>query len=232
MSKPDANGQNSRSLPSFFYGRRTKPLHAVESLLSAFRPVSTPFELAQSNYYHFPLAQSESGFILLEEGVASVCFAENQLVISTILAPAILGLIDNYGVFNGLPDKRHCSLFAETDLSGRWIAHQAAVNILNEKNLWQEMAHILTQRLMVLSMREQELLGVDSYQMVRILLMELAVYSETYRRQINVLRFIQRRTNLSRSRIMSILSELRKGGYIIIHRGVLMTIAQPLPANF
>ena len=232
MSKPDANGQNSRSLPSFFYRRRTKPLPAVESLLSAFRPVSTPFELAQSNYYHFPLAQSESGFILLEEGVASVCFAENQLVISTVLAPAILGLIDNYGVFNGLPDKRHCSLFAETDLSGRWIAHQAAVNILNEKNLWQEMAHILTQRLMVLSMREQELLGVDSYQMVRILLMELAVYSETYRRQINVLRFIQRRTNLSRSRIMSILSELRKGGYIIIHRGVLMTIAQPLPANF
>ena len=204
----------------------------MESLLSAFRPVSTPFELAQSNYYHFPLAQSESGFILLEEGVASVCFAENQLVISTVLAPAILGLIDNYGVFNGLPDKRHCSLFAETDLSGRWIAHQAAVNILNEKNLWQEMAHILTQRLMVLSMREQELLGVDSYQMVRILLMELAVYSETYRRQINVLRFIQRRTNLSRSRSMSILSELRKGGYIIIHRGVLMTIAQPLPANF
>ena len=204
----------------------------MESLLSAFRPVSTPFELAQSNYYHFPLAQSESGFILLEEGVASVCFAENQLVISTILAPAILGLIDNYGVFNGLPDIRHSSLFAETDLSGRWIAHQAAVNILNEKNLWQEMAHILTQRLMVLSMRERELLGVDSYQMVRILLMELAVYSETYRRQINVLRFIQRRTNLSRSRIMSILSELRKGGYIIIHRGVLMTIAQPLPANF
>lgn len=204
----------------------------MESLLSAFRPVSTPFELAQSNYYHFPLAQSESGFILLEEGVASVCFAEIQLVISTVLAPAILGLIDNYGVFNGLPDIRHSSLFAETDLSGRWIAHQAAVNILNEKNLWQEMAHILTQRLMVLSMRERELLGVDSYQMVRILLMELAVYSETYRRQINVLRFIQRRTNLSRSRIMSILSELRKGGYIIIHRGVLMTIAQPLPANF
>ena len=204
----------------------------MESLLSAFRPVSTPFELAQSNYYHFPLAQSESGFILLEEGVASVCFAENQLVISTVLAPALLGLIDNYGVFNGLPDIRHSSLFAETDLSGRWIAHQAAVNILNEKNLWQEMAHILTQRLMVLSMRERELLGVDSYQMVRILLMELAVYSETYRRQINVLRFIQRRTNLSRSRIMSILSELRKGGYIIIHRGVLMTIAQPLPANF
>ena len=154
------------------------------------------------------------------------------MVVSTIFAPSLLGLIDGYGAFNGIPEKSHCSVFAETDLRGRWIGHQVAVEILNEKNLWQEMAHILTQRLMVLSMRERELLGVDSYQMVRILLMELAVYSETYRRQINVLRFIQRRTNLSRSRIMSILSELRKGGYIIIHRGVLMTIAQPLPTNF
>ncbi|PJX28595.1 cytoplasmic protein, partial [Klebsiella sp. A-Nf5] len=47
MSKPDANSQNSPSLPSFFYGRRTKPLFAVESLVSAFRPASIPFELAQ-----------------------------------------------------------------------------------------------------------------------------------------------------------------------------------------
>ncbi|PQQ61214.1 hypothetical protein C6H70_21800, partial [Klebsiella pneumoniae] len=56
--------------------------------------------------------------------------------------------------------------------------------------------------------------------MVRTLLTELADYPEAYRRQINVLSFIQRRTNLSRSRIMSILSELRKGGYITVHRGV------------
>ncbi|WP_281077383.1 winged helix-turn-helix transcriptional regulator [Klebsiella quasivariicola] len=232
MSKPEANSQNSPSLPSFFYGRRTKPLFAVESLVSAFRPASIPFELAQSTYYHFPTTQSEAGLIILEEGVASLCYAEKKMVISTILPPSILGLIDGYGVFNGLPNKRHCSLFAETDLRGRWIRHQAAVDILNEKNLWQDLAHILAQRLMVLSMREQELLGVDSYQMVRTLLMELAVYPDTYRSQINVLSFIQRRTNLSRSRIMSILSELRKGDYIIIHRGVLETIAHPLPANF
>lgn len=94
-----------------------------------------------------------------------------------------------------------------------------AVEILNEKNLWQEMAHILAQRLMVLRMRSQEMVGVDSYPMVRTLLTELADYPEEYRRQINALSFIQRRTNLSRSRVMSILAELRKGGYITVHRG-------------
>ncbi len=107
-----------------------------------------------------------------------------------------------------------------------------AVEILNEKNLWQEMAHILAQRLMVLRMRSQEMVGVDSYPMVRTLLTELADYPEAYRRQINALSFIQRRTNLSRSRVMSILAELRKGGYITVHRGVLEKITRTLPAHF
>lgn len=117
-------------------------------------------------------------------------------------------------------------------LRGRWIGHQVAVEILNEKNLWQEMAHILAQRLMVLRMRSQEMVGVDSYPMVRTLLTELADYPEAYRRQINALSFIQRRTNLSRSRVMSILAELRKGGYITVHRGVLEKITRTLPAHF
>ncbi|MEY7845334.1 helix-turn-helix domain-containing protein [Klebsiella africana] len=232
MSIPDANCPGDSALPSFFYGRRTKPLASVEALYAAFLPASSPFTLARSTYYRFPPMPDEAGLILLEEGIASLCHAENNMVISTIFSPSLFGLIDGYGVFDGIPEKHHCSLFAETNLQGRWIAHQAAAEILSKQNLWQEMAHILAQRLMVLSMRSQEMVGVDSYLMVRTLLMELADYPEAYRQQINVLSFIQRRTNLSRSRIMSILSELRKGDYILIHRGVLKTIAHPLPAHF
>ena len=225
MSIPAASLSTDQALPSFYYGRQTKPLFAVESLLSAFLPASSPFALPRSTYYRFPPTQAESGLILLEEGIASLCHAENNMVISTIFAPSLLGLIDGYGVFNGIPEKHHCSLFAETDLRGRWIGHQAAVEILNAQNLWQEMAHVLAQRLMVLSMRSQEMVGVDSYPMVRTLLTELADYPEA-------VSFIQRRTNLSRSRVMSILAELRKGGYITVHRGVLEKITRTLPAHF
>ena len=189
MSIPAASLSTDQALPSFYYGRQTKPLFAVESLLSAFLPASSLFALPRSTYYRFPPTQAESGLILLEEGIASLCHAENNMVISTIFAPSLLGLIDGYGVFNGIPEKHHCSLFAETDLRGRWIGHQAAVEILNAQNLWQEMAHVLAQRLMVLSMRSQEMMGVDSYLMVRTLLTELADYPEAYRRQINVLSF-------------------------------------------
>ena len=150
MSIPAASLSTDQALPSFYYGRQTKPLFAVESLVSAFRPASSPFALPRSTYYRFPPTQAESGLILLEEGIASLCHAENNMVISTIFSPSLLGLIDGYGVFNGIPEKHHCSLFAETDLRGHWIGHQAAVEILNEKNLWQDMAHVLAQRLMVL----------------------------------------------------------------------------------
>ncbi|MBK3267120.1 cytoplasmic protein [Klebsiella pneumoniae] len=232
MSIPAASPSTDQALTSFYYGRQTKPSLAVKSLLSAFLPVSSPFALPRSTYYRFPPTREESGIILIEEGIASVCHAEKSMVVSTIFAPSLLGLIDGYGAFNGIPEKSHCSVFAETDLRGGWIGHQVAVEILNEKNLWQEMAHILAQRLMVLRMRSQEMVGVDSYPMVRTLLTELADYPEEYRRQINALSFIQRRTNLSRSRVMSILAELRKGGYITVHRGVLEKITRTLPAHF
>ena len=137
MSIPAASPSTDQALTSFYYGRQTKPLLAVKSLLSAFLPVSSPFALPRSTYYRFPPTREESGIILIEEGIASVCHAEKSMVVSTIFAPSLLGLIDGYGVFNGIPEKHHCSLFAETDLRGRWIGHQAAVEILNAQNLWQ-----------------------------------------------------------------------------------------------
>ncbi|HHH3455036.1 winged helix-turn-helix transcriptional regulator [Klebsiella variicola] len=232
MSITAASPSTDQALPSFYYGSRTKPLLALESLFTAFRPASAPFELARESNYDFRPDHAEPGVIMLEEGIASICHGEKQMVVTPLFSPSILGFMDGYGLFDDIPQQRHYVLFAETDLHGRWISHQAAVDILNEQNLWRHVTHILAQRLMVLSMREQELMGVDSYLMVRTLLMELAGYPEAYRRKINVLNFILRRTNLSRSRIMSILSELRKGDYIMIHRGVLRTIAHPLPAHF
>lgn len=232
MSIPAASLSTDQALPSFITEDRQSRYSRWNPCYLRSCPPAHPLRCRDRPIIVFRRPEAESGLILLEEGIASLCHAENNMVISTIFAPSLLGLIDGYGVFNGIPEKHHCSLFAETDLRGRWIGHRAAVEILNAQNLWQEMAHVLAQRLMVLSMRSQEMMGVDSYLMVRTLLTELADYPEAYRRQINVLSFIQRRTNLSRSRIMSILSELRKGGYITVHRGVLRTIAHPLPAHF
>ena len=70
-------------------------------------------------------------------------------------------------------------------------------------------------RLMVMSVRDRELVGVDSYLKVRALLIELWAYASEYRQSINVLNFIQRRTGISHSRTMKLLSELKKGVILV-----------------
>ncbi len=174
MSIPAASLSTDQALPSFITEDRQSRYSRWNPCYLRSCPPAHPLRCRDRPIIVFPPTQAESGLILLEEGIASLCHAENNMVISTIFAPSLLGLIDGYGVFNGIPEKHHCSLFAETDLRGRWIGHQAAVEILNAQNLWQEMAHVLAQRLMVLSMRSQEMMGVDSYLMVRTLLTELA----------------------------------------------------------
>lgn len=72
---------------------------------------------------------------------------------------------------------------------------------------------------MGMSVRDRELVGVDSCRKVRALLIALWAYASEYRQSINVLNFIQRRTGISRSRTMKLLSELTKGGYISIDGG-------------
>ena len=84
---------------------------------------------------------------------------------------------------------------------------------------------------MVMSARETELVGKDAYSKIRALLLELSRYPDNIREQINIAAFISHRTKMSKSRIMSILSELRTGEYITTNKGVLTSIAK-LPTSF
>ena len=74
--------------------------------------------------------QAEPGVIMLEEGIASICHGEKQMVVTPLFSPSILGFMDGYGLFDDIPQQRHYVLFAETDLHGRWISHQAAVDMV------------------------------------------------------------------------------------------------------
>lgn len=105
------------------------------------------------------------------------------------------------------------------------------MRIVEECELWHDVARFLAYRLMVMCVRDRELVGVDSYLKVRALLIEIWAYPDEYRQSINVLNFVQRRTGISRSRTLKLLSELKKGGYINIENGRLISIWK-LPAAY
>lgn len=232
MQKNDPDLLQVNNLHSFVFGRQTKPLYAIEALFSALIPVSTLIELEPSQKFQLSPSREEAGILLLKDGVFSLCHTENDIISSTIFAPTVIGLVDAYGSFYDVPARPQHYVYAETRGTGYHVPVDEFLRVLDEQNLWHDVARVLAQRLMVMSIREQEYIGTDSYLMVRSLLLELHFYPAEYREQINVLSFVLRRTGLSRSRIMSILAELKKGKYITINRGRLISVDQKLPAVF
>lgn len=227
---------NSEFLPenalhSYSFAQRTKPSLALDSLFTHLSSGSTDFILPTESTYTFSPDKERAGIVLLQEGIASICHSENGLHMSTLFAPSVLGLVDGYSLFYDVPSRPQHVMYAETDCKCSFVPIDTFLKLADEHSLWHDLARVLAHRLMVMSIREQELVGVDSYLKVRSLLIELWVYPEQYRQKINVMNFILKRTGLSRSRTMAILSELKKGGYIEIESGKL-TMQRKLPVAF
>lgn len=219
------------SLHSFIFNQKSKPLAALANVLQKLIPHGTPLSLEVGEVFPLGMNKEEQKIVILDEGITSFCHAKSQRQLCAIFAPTLLGLIDSYARTYEVSEWPHHYLVAETRCKGYSILLVDFIRLSDELNLWHDIARILAQRLMVMSAREQELVGVDSYLKVRALLIEISIYPDAYRQQINIMSFIQRRTGLSKSRIMKILSELKKGGYISIDNGKLVDMKK-LPAAY
>lgn len=220
------------ALRSFAFGRNTRPLLAIQRIMQALLPVSTPFELQPDERFEFCDTENNANILLLLEGTGVVCHSENNMAITTLFSPSVLGLIDGYSTFYDVEARPKHFFSAETSCSGQldrllslWRLWTSKISGMISPGFW-PIGYWLWPS------AEKEFIGVESFIMIRTLILELGSYPEEYREQINVLNFIQRRTNLSRSGILYVLSELRKGEYISVHRGVLKGINKRIPIDF
>lgn len=218
-------------LHSFIYSKITRPQKAIADLFRALSAYGTPFTLERCEKFNFSSELEGAGVILMRTGVYSVCHAESDLFVASGFGESIIGFIDSYSLFYDIPFRPAHYVFAETNCVGYFVKLADFLMVVDSKQLWHDVSRILAHRLMVMSIREQELVGVDSYTMIRSILIEVWNYPESYRHQINILNIVQRRTKISKSRIMKILSELRKGNYIVIQKGRLENI-NSLPKAF
>ncbi|MEO3990141.1 helix-turn-helix domain-containing protein [Pseudocitrobacter sp. Cyp-38S] len=215
---------NDNILHSFLFSQQTKPYAAIDGLFSAFMPISKPLRLEAGAEFPLGTSKENAELVLLEDGICSFCHGESQIHITTIFAPSVVGLVDGYALTCEAPSWPQHYLLAETRCLGRTVSVMDFIRVANEQSLWHDVAQILAHRLVFMSARGKEMIGVDSYIKVRALLIEAWAYPEAYRSQISIMSFIQRRTGLSRSRILKILSELKKGGYIDIETGRLIYV--------
>lgn len=219
------------SLHAFEFSQQTKPLKAIMGLHKALTPFGTGFTLNASTKMLLSNDRESAFILLVTSGCFSISHVQDDLHIATVFAPTVVGLIDGYSLYYDVKARPQHYIRAETDCAGWIIPLDLFVEKCDEFNLWHDIARILAQRLMVLSARDSELVGHDAYSKIRSLLMELWLYPEDIRLQIKASSFIQRRTRISRSRIMDVLAELKKGHYIEIKSGVLVHM-EKLPIAF
>jgi CRP-like cAMP-binding protein len=223
MKLDNFENDNENTLHSYLFSQQAKPHAAIDALFSALLPFGKPFTVATGEEF---LLHSEqvNRIVLLESGIFSFCRSDSRLHVLSAFAPSLVGLVDSYGVTYNVPTRPEHILIAETECRGRAVSLPDFIKVADECDLWHDVARILAYRLMVMNVRDRELVGVDSYLKVRALLIEIWAYADEYRQSINVLNFIQRRTGISRSRTMKLLSELRRGGYINIDGGRLLDV--------
>ena len=168
---------------------------------------------------------AEPMMFLLHEGTAAMYRSEDHLLISHLRAPFIAGL--------NLLTKKNQDVYLQARGVIRYeiVPRSRLVEALNTQGLWESLAYahmFYTYRFME---NHFTIVGVSTYDLVRNNLLSLMEENEELRASINACDYIQERTMLSRSGIMKMLGDLKKGGHIDIQRGILVAIHK-LPLKY
>ncbi|SNY71451.1 cAMP-binding domain of CRP or a regulatory subunit of cAMP-dependent protein kinases [Enterobacter sp. CC120223-11] len=161
-------------------------------------------------------------YIILS-GSVSVIRNSDKRVLVNISAPLILGL----NIFG--EDTIHIKLLSECQVGE--LPLETAMEIIRTRNLWEQMTYYMMSFSKKIWISSEMLSAGSSYDLIKYQLTELMKEPEDYRNNISADLYIKNKTNLSRSGIMRILAELKKGGYIVMLRGILLKINQ-LPPKF
>lgn len=216
------NDQNSESGLSTLYPCR--PVAEIDALQEALSTLGTVRSFQENDEIH-AVQQHEKFLYLFTEGRFTAVRANDGLVLSSVRGKII------YGIAECLRPRGGWFLKVEEPCKARVIPAELAFELFTRQQLWEPVSVLLAWFLQMYSLRDEHLVGVPAYVMIRSKLLELNLQPADIRRDMNAADFIQERTQLARSTIMAILGELRRGDYIEIKRGKLIGIKH-LPKEY
>lgn len=196
-------------------------------LINAISPFGTP--VCKSVRKRLSLKSNDKKVVyILKSGYLSYRFAANHLVASYVYPDMIIGLGE---VFS-----RNTSclgyFFTESNVELIMINENIILDaVSNDVNLWNDIAYILSYVTKRLVARDVNLGVRNAYQSVRALIIDLASQPLEIQNSVTIVNYILERSLLSKSSVMGILAQLKRGGYITTSKGVLISI-NTLPDHY
>lgn len=202
-----------------------KPLRAISNLYSSLATQCTLMTKKAGTRLPWLNAKGKSQIYLLKNGEISVYRNHDNLLLATFRPPHILGVVE------ALHRDNIYQMRVDTDASLLKIESQDAFTVIEKEFLWQDISLLLAYHISYLCYLENQLIQSRAYITVRSKLIELMNLPESFRMKITAIKYIQQRTVLSRSGILKIFAELKKGQYITLDKGCLVQLAH-LPMEF
>lgn len=203
------------------YGKKLRPHDEMDTIISA---TSGYEEKTLKKWQKISTADSEYIHIIVS-GEVEFRRASDELCMFTLQGQCIFGLS---AIFY---NSSHMYGLVRANTVVRSIKKDDFAHLMTEKNLWPELTKILSWYICLLSKRDDVLVARSAYSVVREFLLEINELIVHHQRDINVYDYIQEYTNLARSTIIKILSDLKKGQYIVIDKGRLINMTA-LPEKY
>ncbi|AUV00845.1 hypothetical protein C2U51_07430 [Enterobacteriaceae bacterium ENNIH1] len=173
-----------------------------------------PFTIKNKKYIYF-----------LSEGKVDIHRATDDILLFSLRAPALLGII----ALNG--ENIYHYLKTATDSKLISIEKNSFIELINTQSLWREIYIISTEMANFFFKRDERFNSKNVYNIIKNNLEVLWELPQNEREKISVFKFIMSRSNISRSSLNNILRELSDGQYIKINRGRLLDMKN-LPERY
>ncbi|MFJ3458549.1 helix-turn-helix domain-containing protein [Scandinavium goeteborgense] len=204
--------------------RDFKPVQDIDALLKALAPYVTSISARKGQRFNY-LSSGRPVCYIIENGSVTIHRAHDGRVLSTAYAPILLGT-GNYIV---ALDPTYIT--ANETMTIGVICVEELSQRLEENNLWKLFSQLLLFTVSNYLHQNLSMVTPTSYEKIRTNILELNREPDEVKSKTNLARYIQDRTLLSRSHIMMILAELKKGGHIEVKRGILVSV-NSLPKQF
>ncbi|MCE1392696.1 helix-turn-helix domain-containing protein [Enterobacter bugandensis] len=203
------------------YGKKLRPQPEMEAIISATEGFE---EKTLKKWQKISTADSQYIHIIVS-GEVEFRRESDELCMFTVTGQCVFGLS---AIFY---QSAHMYGLVRANTVVRSIKKEAFAQLMTEKKLWPELTKVLSWYICLLSKRDDVLVARSAYSVVREFLYEINELIVHQQRDINIYDYIQEYTNLARSTIIKILSDLKKGQYIVVEKGRLLNLTT-LPEKY
>lgn len=206
-----------------------KPLEDVTRLVNCLLPEASPVVTQEGGGGIINLSVNNPNqgnflvMILTKGEINYIRTASEGLLFAKASAPSVLGLLGTPFRFDTykLVASEGSELFS--------LPRERAIDLIAEHKLAREALNYHAYIADVQSKGGNLLINKTTYDVVCTLLLEIADLPDNQRSKTSVAQYILERSNMGRSGLMRILADLRKGEYVDIQKGKLVSILRKLP---